>query len=82
VTLDPYSGEPAYLQVAGILRAQIAAGEIQPGTFLPSLRTISETYEIARMTAERAVAVLRAENLVRGVPGRGVIVLPKAGRGR
>ena len=82
MTVDPYSGEPVYLQVAGVLRAQIASGEIPPRSFLPSLRTISERYEVARMTAERAVAVLRAEGLVRGVPGRGVVVLPAGERGR
>ena len=32
------------------------------------------------MTAERAVAELRAAGLVRGVPGRGVVVLPEAER--
>ena len=33
------------------------------------------------MTAERAVAELRAAGLVRGVPGRGAIVLPEGERG-
>jgi DNA-binding GntR family transcriptional regulator len=80
--VDPYSGRPAYLQVADLLRARIASGEIPPGSFLPSLRAITEQYEVARMTAERAVGLLRAEGLVRGVPGRGVVVLPKDQRGR
>jgi DNA-binding GntR family transcriptional regulator len=81
VTVDPYSGEPVYLQIAAALRAQIASGEIPPRTFLPSLKTISERYEVARMTAERAVGVLRGEGLVRGIPGRGVYVIPEAERG-
>ena len=78
--IDPYSGQPAYLQIAASLRAAIESGEIKAGSFLPSLRTISERYEVARMTAERAVAELRAAGLVRGVPGRGVVVLPEAER--
>jgi GntR family transcriptional regulator len=82
VTVDPYSGEPVYLQIAAVLRAQIASGEIPPRTFLPSLKTLSERYEVARMTAERAVGVLRAEGLVRGIPGRGVYVIPEAERRR
>jgi DNA-binding GntR family transcriptional regulator len=81
VGIDPYSGQPAYLQIAGLLRAQIESGEIPVGSFLPSLTTISQRYEVARMTAERAVGQLRAAGLVRGVPGRGVIVLPEAERG-
>ena len=82
MSIDPYSGEPVYLQIAAVLRGQIDSGEIPPGSFLPSLRAISEQYEVARMTAERAIGLLRAEGLVRGVPGRGVIVLPEDQRGR
>jgi DNA-binding GntR family transcriptional regulator len=33
------------------------------------------------MTAERAVGLLRSEGLVRGIPGRGVWVLPEGERG-
>ncbi len=82
MTVDPWSGEPVYLQIAAVLRAQIMSGEIAARSFLPSLRTISERYEVARMTAERAVGILRAEGLVRGIPGRGVLVLPEDERGR
>lgn len=57
----------------------IAAGDIEAGGWLPSLRQITADYGCSRMTAERAVGELRAAGAVRGVPGRGVLVLPAPG---
>jgi DNA-binding GntR family transcriptional regulator len=80
-SIDHYSTEPLYLQLAGLLRGQIASGEIPAGAMLPSLRALTEEHGVSRVTAERAVDVLRAEGLVRGLVGRGVVVLPEAERG-
>jgi DNA-binding GntR family transcriptional regulator len=82
VSIDHYSSVPLYLQLAALLREQIGAGEIEAGSFLPSLRVLTEEHQVSRMTAERAVQVLRDEGLVRGLAGRGVYVLPEAERGR
>jgi DNA-binding GntR family transcriptional regulator len=82
VAVDKLGAEPLYLQIAGELAGRIAAGDIEPGGRLPSLREICQTYGCARMTAERAVAQLRNAGQVRGVPGRGVYVLPGKARRR
>ncbi|HYB45983.1 MAG TPA: GntR family transcriptional regulator [Streptosporangiaceae bacterium] len=39
-----------------------------------------ETYEVARSTARRAIAVLREEGLVYTVPARGTYVAKPGGR--
>jgi DNA-binding GntR family transcriptional regulator len=72
--IDHDAGEPVWSQLAGILRGQIARGEIQPGKLLPSTRTLMQRYEVSDGTVKRAVARLRDEGLVESVPGRGVYV--------
>lgn len=80
MTIDHFSGVPLYIQLADLLRAAITSGEYKAGTFLPSLKQLTEQHEVSRMTAERAVERLRGEGLVRGIPGKGVYVLPEADR--
>ncbi len=69
------SGVPVYRQLADLLRQQIASGELPPRTPLPSAKTLAQEHGIAIGTVTRAVDVLRAEGLVRTVPGRGVWVV-------
>jgi GntR family transcriptional regulator len=64
-----------YIQLAGILRAQIRSGELAPRRPVPSIRTLMQTYEVSDGTVKKAVQVLRDEGLVRTVPGRGVYVV-------
>lgn len=70
--VDHDSAEPLYRQVAGMLRARIASGEIT--TRLPSLKTIAQEYEVSHITAEKAVGLLRDEGLIVVVVGRGTYV--------
>jgi DNA-binding GntR family transcriptional regulator len=72
VTVDHDSPEPLYRQVAGLLRARIASGELT--SRLPSLKTIAQEYGVSHVTAEKAVALLRDEGLVVVVVGRGAYV--------
>ena len=81
MSIDHFSNVPRYLQVAALLREMIESGEIGPREPLPSIKTIMQRYEVAKGTAEKALQVLRADGLVRTVPGRGVYVVPREGRG-
>jgi GntR family transcriptional regulator len=65
---------PPYLQVAGILRDQIEAGKLRPGSRLPTLLQLAEDFEVAVSTARKAIAVLKSEGLVFGVAGYGTFV--------
>jgi GntR family transcriptional regulator len=76
VTVD-HDGELAlYLQIAAILRAQIASGELPAGRPIPSEVTLAQQYGVSRLTARKAVHLLRAEGLVRHAVGRGTFVQP------
>jgi len=77
VTIDHLTGEPAYLQLARILREMITSGQIAPRQPMPSIKSITQQYGVAKGTAEKALGVLRDEHLVVTVPGRGVYVLDR-----
>ncbi len=74
VTVDHDGKTPLYLQIAAILRGQIERGEIAPGRPVPSETQLMGRYEVARLTARKAVRVLADEGLVEVVPGRGAYV--------
>ncbi|MFK3980743.1 GntR family transcriptional regulator [Micromonospora sp. NPDC050397] len=63
-----------YADMAAELREQIRSGELRPGQRLPSERDLAETYGVSRLTASRAVAVLRNEGLIVSVRGYGYCV--------
>jgi GntR family transcriptional regulator len=77
VTIDHFGSTPAYLQLAAILRDMITSGKIGPNQPLPAIKTLAQEYEVAKGTAEKALGVLRADGLVRTVPGRGIYVVPR-----
>jgi DNA-binding GntR family transcriptional regulator len=73
-----FGAQPRYAQLAGLLRGQITEGHIPPGGRLPSLRELCEQHQVSRVTAERAIDVLRHEGLVSGVPGVGTFAAEPA----
>jgi DNA-binding GntR family transcriptional regulator len=66
--------DPVYIQLAEILRRQIAKGAIKPGARLPSETELMEKYGVARLTARRAFRELASEGLTITVQGRGSFV--------
>jgi GntR family transcriptional regulator len=73
-TIDPTGPVPPYRQIAAIIRARIESGEYAKGTRIPTESEMVETWEVARTTARRAIALLREEGLVTTVPQRGSYV--------
>jgi Bacterial regulatory proteins, gntR family len=74
MTIDPDGEVAPYLQLAGILRAQIESGELAPSARLPSIIGLSEHYGVARVTAHKALRVLVESRLAVVSPGRGTYV--------
>ena len=72
--LDPDGPVPLYTQLADVLRAQIAAGELVAGRPVPSELSLQQTYGVSRDTVRHAVEVLRAAGLVVTVRGKGTYV--------
>lgn len=68
---------PLYQQVAAEIRRRIKAGDIPPGHAVPSEQEIENEFEVSRITATKALRLLRSELLVYLVPGRGTFVGPE-----
>ncbi|QMU69163.1 GntR family transcriptional regulator [Streptacidiphilus sp. P02-A3a] len=69
---------PKYEQIAQHLRGQIVRGELAPGDTVPSVPELSQTWQVAKATAERAIALLRQEGLVESRQGAGTFVRERA----
>lgn len=74
--LDPHGELPLYQQLAAVLRAAIASGEIPPGRPIPSRKTLTQRYGVSVGTVVAAVDLLRADGLLVMRPGRGLYVRP------
>ena len=74
INKDSY--EPAYLQLANILRRQIAEGSFRPGDLLPSEAQLVRRYGISPMTVRRSINLLADEGVVSTEQGRGTFVKP------
>ncbi len=72
MSVDHDSPEPVYLQLAGILRAQIADGTLT--SRVPSVRTLAQQYGVSHITADKALSVLKQEGLIMSVRGKGAYV--------
>jgi GntR family transcriptional regulator len=70
--------EPAYVQVASILRRRIEAGRLT--NWLPSRRELCQEFDVSQGTVERALGVLVGERLVASVSGRGFFVVYRSRR--
>jgi DNA-binding FadR family transcriptional regulator len=62
------------VQIAADLRDMIRRGDVAPGARLPTARELEQRYGVANMTVQNAIRVLKAENLVYTVHGRGTFV--------
>lgn len=72
---------PMYQQIVQAVKSGIAAGEIQPGEMLPSIRTLARDMEVSVITTKRAYDELLKENLIYAVQGVGFFVAePNVGK--
>jgi GntR family transcriptional regulator len=74
--IDKARFEPAYAQLATILRKQIAEGLYPPGDKIPSESSISKEYGVALMTVRQAIGVLTEQGLLERIQGTGTFVKP------
>jgi GntR family transcriptional regulator len=68
---------PRHQQIAADLRDKIMRGALKPGEQLPSTQQLVDQYNTANATIQRALAILKHEGFVRGIPGKGVYVRNK-----
>ena len=67
-------GVPLYQRIAADLRESIAAGDLPPGSTLPSESQLMERYGTTNKTVRKALALLGAEGLTEARHGSGVFV--------
>ena len=72
--VDRSSPVAPYVQVAGQLRDEIISGRRAPGSRLPSADSIAQDVGIARLTARKALKVLRDEGYAFAAVGMGTYV--------
>jgi len=77
-SIDRDSFEPAYAQLASILKQSMAEGLLRPGDQLPSEAQLVERYGVSPMTVRRAINILVDQGVVIAEQGRGTFVKPVA----
>jgi DNA-binding GntR family transcriptional regulator len=65
---------PVWRQVAETIAARIADGTYPVGAKVPSVVQLSTEFGVAASTAQKAIALLKGERLVRAEPGLGCFV--------
>ena len=68
------SGIPIYQQIADQLRADILAGKLKEGEYLPSIRGLAKDLKISALTVKKAYDYLEEEGLVVTVHGKGSFI--------
>jgi GntR family transcriptional regulator len=72
--IDPTGPTAPYMQIAAALRRRIERGHFPANIRIPTESDLVATFEVARTTARRAIALLREERLAYTVPQRGTFV--------
>ena len=70
------SGKPVYLQVVDQIKAAAAAGTLQSGESLPTIRPLAEELRVNRNTIAKAYTELENQGIIETVPGKGCFVRP------
>lgn len=77
--IDRGTPVPPYRQLAALIRDQIAAGQLAPGSALPSISKLAAEHQMSEFTVKKAIRVLKDEGLVEGVAGYGTFIRSQPG---
>ena len=72
--IDPRSPPPLYEQIAGRIRVAVAAGELNEGQALPSVRQLATTLRVNPATVVQAYRELQSQGFVELRHGAGTFV--------
>jgi GntR family transcriptional regulator len=68
------SGKPVYLQLVDQVKTAAAAGAVQPGEPLPSIRPLAEELRVNRNTVAKAYAELESQGVIETIVGKGCFI--------
>lgn len=72
--IEPSTATPIYRQIVDQVARAVAAGSVQPGDELPSVRAVAERHAINPMTVSKAYSLLEAQGLVERRRGLGMVI--------
>ncbi|MCZ6833507.1 MAG: GntR family transcriptional regulator [Acidobacteria bacterium] len=72
--IDPASAVPIYAQVVEQIRRLVAAGGLDSGDKLPSVRDLAASLRINRNTAAKAYQLLETEGVLKSRAGQGTFI--------
>ncbi|MBN1265060.1 MAG: GntR family transcriptional regulator [Anaerolineales bacterium] len=78
INIDLLSKVPIYVQVIDQIKHKIAAGTLQPGDQLPTVRQMAADLRVNFNTIARAYRMLDEEGLISTQHGRGTYILAPA----
>lgn len=84
IAIDYRDQRPLYEQVRDAYRRQILAGLLEPGTEMPSVRSLAAQLSVNPNTIQRAYHALEADGCICSVKGKGSFVSynPEASQAR
>ena len=69
---------PIYRKLTDYYRSRILSQELHPGQKIDSINRIMERHRVSRETAKQVQELLRRENLIVSIPGKGSFITPQA----
>lgn len=77
-SIAPGSSEPIYRQLVEQVRRLAAAGQLQPGDEMPSVREIAQALALNPMTVSKAYGLLEMEGVLARRRGMGMVVAERS----
>lgn len=74
IPLNRQSSQPIYQQIHDYLNRLIQSQKLQPGQKLPSIRTLSQTLQVNKLTVIEAYSILEAKGLIHARQGAGYFI--------
>ncbi len=79
IKISQNDSQPLYAQVVEQIKWRVAAGDLPPGTVLPSIRDLASKLKVSVITIKRAYTELEEARVITTRPGKGSVISKKPG---